>query len=128
MGATFLYDGTCGMCQAGVGWLKRRDSRLAYAAYQTTPPPMTLVGLSADDCQRAAYVVDERDGVGPRVYRGAAAVNYALRTLPGRRHIGWRLAGALYHLPVVRQLEDVAYAVIARNRHRLSRGGPACEI
>lgn len=89
---------------------------------------MTLVGLSAADCQRAAYVVDERGGDSPKVYRGAAAVNYALRTLPGHRHIGWRLAGALYYLPVMRQIEDVAYAVIARNRHRLSRGGPVCEI
>ena len=39
-----------------------------------------------------------------------AAVNYALRALPGFRHLGWRLLGYLYYMPGLRQLEDLGYA------------------
>ncbi|MSP77961.1 MAG: DUF393 domain-containing protein [Dehalococcoidia bacterium] len=133
---TLIYDGSCGVCAATVRWLERRGAArtLAFRTYQDAPPQMGLAGLTPHDCQCAAYVVDDRglgqdcldDGAVVRVYRGAGAVNFALRALPGARHIGWRLLGWLYYLPLLRRIEDLAYAWFARNRFRF--GGSTCGL
>jgi predicted DCC family thiol-disulfide oxidoreductase YuxK len=127
--AIFIYDADCGFCAATVRWLRDRgaEARIDFQAYQQKPSAMAAAGLTVEDCQRAAYAV-ELGGSPPRVYRGAAAVNFALRKLPGARHVGWRLIGRLYTLPTVRQAEDAGYAWVARNRRRLSRSGQVCAV
>src|SRR5207244_7991750 len=86
------------------------------------PGVLRAAGFTRDDADRAALAVD-RDG---RRYRGAAAVNRALRALDPP----WRQIAALYVLPGVRQVEDLGYRLIARSRSRLSplvHTVPACE-
>ena len=129
---TLIYDGDCSFCMDAVYWLELRgaDRTLAFRSYQSAPPQMALAGLTANDFQHAAYLVDDRhvdfdvsgQALRPVVFRGAAAVNYALRALPGFRCLGWRLLGYLYYVPGLRQVEDLGYAWVARNRHRFSRG------
>lgn len=80
---------------------------------------MTEVGLTKADCEKAAYLVKKNGAGDYRLKRGAAAVNYTLRSLSGKTRIGWRLLGYLYLLPVVRQIEDIVYSVIVRIRHRI---------
>ena len=118
----FIYDGDCGFCDASVRWLLRRGSRMDFRPCQQRPPEMGRAGLTVEDCQRAACVVESPAGAPLRVHRGAAAVNFALRRLTGR--LGWRLLGIAYLLPVIRQVEDAGYAWVARNRHHLP--GESC--
>ena len=62
----FYYDGGCGFCRSGVRALSRLDfsHRVAWVSYQSLARPPD--GLSWDDLDRAAYLVD---GAGVR-YEG----------------------------------------------------------
>jgi predicted DCC family thiol-disulfide oxidoreductase YuxK len=110
-----------------VRWLLRREaaSALLTEPFQASPPAMRLARLTEGDCAEAAYVVEDRPGGHPRIYRGAGAVAYTLRSLPGPRYVLWRLLGRSYFMPGLRQVEDAVYLLIARNRGRLSR---ACRL
>ena len=125
--AVFIYDGECGFCIDSVRWLEGRGAArdLRFEPFQSEPDEMARAGIAAEDCRRAAYVVDDRRGPSPRIHRGAGAVSYALRRLPGIRRLGWRLLGCVYLVPVIKQIEDAGYGWIARNRYRLRRSGDA---
>ncbi len=124
----FLYDADCGFCAASVRWLLRRGSRLDFRPCRQRPPEMDLAGLTAEDCRRAACLVESPEDAPLRVHRGAAAINLALRRLQGLRNVGWRLLSLLYLLPGLRRAEDAGYAWVARNRRRLGHSGGACSI
>lgn len=68
----------------------------------------------------AAWYVDETG----RAFRGAAAINTALGMLGGV----FALVSILYRLPGFRQIEDAAYAWVARNRHRMPGASDACKL
>ena len=127
--ATLIYDGDCAFCMASVRWLKRRSvgSGLEYLPYQAYPYPMTQAGLTAQDCIKAAYVIEQR-GSGVKAYRGAGAVNYALRRSRGHWSLGWRFLGGLYLLPGIRQIQNLGYRWVADNRFRLSTSGDSCSV
>ncbi len=75
-------------------------------------------GLSVAQCESAAWAVTP-DG---RRYPGAAAINLALAVAFGTRVPVW-----VYAIPGLKQLQDSAYAWIARNRSRLPGDRPYCE-
>jgi predicted DCC family thiol-disulfide oxidoreductase YuxK len=77
-------------------------------------------GLTEAQCQTAVQFVDEQG----KVFSGAGAANQTLKRLGG----AWRVASGLYALPGFHQLEDAAYAWVARNRYRLPGGTPECKI
>jgi predicted DCC family thiol-disulfide oxidoreductase YuxK len=58
------------------------------------------------------------------VYAGEDAVA-ALLLGAGK---GWWLLGAMLRLPGIHWLAGVAYRWVARNRHRLPGGTPACSL
>ena len=68
----------------------------------------------------AAWYIDEKRCS----FRGAAAINAALGALGGV----FVLAPLLYRLPGLKQLEDVVYAWVARNRHRMPGASDACQL
>jgi predicted DCC family thiol-disulfide oxidoreductase YuxK len=85
--------------------------------YQTEGLPES-VGLTVEQCQEAAWFVDEAG----RQYRGAAAINRALRTMSGV----YRVVSWLYGVPGLDTLEDRLYEWVARNRHRMPGSTAAC--
>lgn len=94
-----------------------RERRFAVFPWQTQGL-LDEVGLTEQQCREAAWFVDERG----RAFRGAAAMNEALRRLGGV----FRVASWLYRVPGLRQIEDIAYAWVARNRWRMPGGAAAC--
>ena len=76
-------------------------------------------GVSREECAAAAWAVTP--GPGRRRYRGAGAVNAAVAV-----GLGTRLPVRLYELPVIRALQDAAYAWVARNRGRFPGDVPFC--
>ncbi len=79
-------------------------------------------GLTLEQCEQAVQLV-EPDG---RIRSGAEAVAHTLRLNPALAPLSW-----LYHVPVLRQMLDRAYAVVARNRFRLRGadcGDGNCEL
>jgi predicted DCC family thiol-disulfide oxidoreductase YuxK len=86
-----------------------RDRRVTAVPYQKPGVPASA-GLTIKECEKAAWAIAP-DG---QRYRGAGAVNasYAVAT-------GVALPLLVYALPVVKQMQDLAYAFVAANRSKL---------
>lgn len=107
-----LWDGDCAFCGRCVEWSRARDTqgRLDFARYQEVDgPPMTPALKAA--CARAVHVVTS-DG---RTLRGGRAVLFVLEEL------GWRTTGRVLALPPFVWLVELAYWIVARNRHFFGR-------
>ena len=93
-----------------------RNRRVTAVPFQKTGVPAS-VGLTVKECEATAWAIAP-DG---SRYRGAEAVN-AL--------VGAALETAapllLYYLPVIRQVQDLIYSVVASNRSRLPGDRPYC--
>lgn len=58
------------------------------------------------------------------LYAGADACAQAMKAVP----MPWRIAGHVLALPGVIHAARVVYPIIAKYRHRLPGGTPACEL
>lgn len=93
-----------------------RGRRITIAPFQDAAAP-SAAGLSVPQCEAAAWAITPAG----RRYPGAHAINLALAVALGHPLPVW-----FYHGPGVRQLQDSAYAWVARNRHRLPGDTPYC--
>ena len=125
-----LYDRDCGLCAATARTLRRwdRQGRLEVIALQdvTTLASPEVARLSAGrPLTSALHVVDPATG---RVFSGGRGVLEIVRRLPGGSGPA-RVAAAI---PPARWAVAVAYAIVARNRHRIGRAlrleGPVCDV
>ena len=116
---TVIFDGTCDFCTWSARMVERLDRhhRIRLVPFQA-PGALASAGLSHPEAEAAAWAITP----GGKRYRGAAAVNLALAVA-----LGTRLPLVLYRLPGLRQLQDVAYAVVADHRHRLPGVRPYCQ-
>jgi predicted DCC family thiol-disulfide oxidoreductase YuxK len=121
--AYLLFDGDCGICTyfSEVARRMDRQKRFVVEAYQNYPETELLrFGLSYEQCAGEIEVITPHG----RIYAGAFGLNYFLfYSFP------WTLLVILiYAIPILLLLEVMAYAWVARNRHRLSRwfGLKAC--
>jgi predicted DCC family thiol-disulfide oxidoreductase YuxK len=94
-----VYDADCGVCQASVEWLRKRDRRGRIPA-----------GVSREETEHTVVVID-----GARKLTRAAAMARLLRELRG-----WALLGLALRLPGIAWIADRGYDRFARNRHRIS--------
>jgi len=109
---TVLYDGACPFCTASAEGLARRlgPARVRVRDFQQPGALDRYPSILRDAAMQRMHVVLP-DG---RVFAGAEAAARIARTV---RLLGW--LGALYYVPGLRQLSDVAYRLVARNRYRL---------
>ncbi len=118
-----LFDGDCGICSYAAESAARMDKqrRFVIKPYQTVAEAeLQRFGLSYTACDRKVQVITRRG----RVYGGAFAVNYFFW-----QRWPWRMPVLLiYAVPVLLVCELIGYALVARNRQRLSRwfGLKAC--
>ena len=120
---TLFYDADCGFCQGSVEWL------LARALPDTFDP----VAYQDDHAMRDFPMVDRTladkgiQALGPdgKLRRKAQATGYCLMFVPG-----WQWLGRLILFPLVFPFASVGYAIVARNRHHISRwmGRTSCRI
>jgi predicted DCC family thiol-disulfide oxidoreductase YuxK len=117
-----VYDGDCSFCSSCARWISARWSGPAQAvAWQhLDPDQLRSVGLTADDVRRAVWWIDPTLGAS----RGHLAIARALRAARG-----WpAVVGRILLVPPFRWLAAGAYPLIARWRHRLPGGTPACRM
>lgn len=112
-----LFDGECGLCQALVRFLLRRDrrrQRLWFAPLQgaTAQAFLRSRDLPTTDFDTAVYVPDWADRREAILVRNDAVVG-ALADLGG----AWRAVTWCRVLPV--SWRDAAYRLVARTRYRL---------
>jgi predicted DCC family thiol-disulfide oxidoreductase YuxK len=111
-----LFDGDCGFCTTTAGLAARIAPALTVVPWQRAD--LGALGVRAEDAQAAVQWV----AADKRIYAGAAATARFLIAAGG----GWRFIGRLLLVPGVRRLADLAYRLVAANRHRLPGGTPAC--
>ncbi len=100
-----------------------RDRRVTAVPYQK-PGVCAAAGLSAEQCEEAAWTVEPGETLGKprRRYRGAAAINASLAVA-----LGVRLPLSFYGLSGVGRLQEHLYDLVAANRHRLPGDVPYCK-
>ena len=125
--ALLLYDGSCGFCARSVQFVLRHESRrrtLQFAALESA------IGIevrarhpSIEGVDSVVWVESAETDRAERVFVRSAAV---LRVL---RYLGsvWSMLGGIAAV-VPRSLADWTYDFIARHRHQLTRGAPACLV
>jgi predicted DCC family thiol-disulfide oxidoreductase YuxK len=114
-----LFDGDCGFCTTSVEWLRQHLPVMPMATpYQWAD--LELLQVDVADARRRVWLVTPTHH-----YGGHAAVSALLRHQPDPR---WRFAGWLLVSPPFSPLAAAGYALIARFRHRLPGGTPACAV
>lgn len=122
MTATFLYDGDCSFCTSCARFAQRWVPTPAdIVPYQFADLP--ALGVTEAECEEAVQWVPDPPGSRPPL-AGPDAIAALLRT----SHWAWRLVGWLLAIAPVRALAWPAYRWVARNRHRLPGGTPACAL
>lgn len=118
-----IFDGDCGFCTTVANWAAARwrgDERAVPWQKLSPPDELAAVSLTTDDVRAAAWWVD---GAG-RSFRGSDAIAEALAA----GH-GWSaFAGRVLRIPPVSWLGAAVYPLVARWRHRLPGGTPACKL
>ena len=123
-GPVLLYDGQCGFCSGTIQWILRHDP---HGSLRFAPLEGTLGGAlrvrHPDATVDSLLWFEPATPTSPErlLVRSDAALRVA-RYLGGR----WRLAAMLAIIP--RPLRDAGYDLIARHRHRLTRGGERCVL
>ncbi len=111
-----VFDGDCAFCTSCARLLERIGPQAEIVAWQLAD--LGKLGITAAQAAEAVRWA-EADGT---VRTGHEAIAAALAT--ARRP--WRIASRAMLLPVVSPLAAAAYRLVARNRHRLPGGTPAC--
>ena len=119
---TLFYDADCGFCQGSVDWLlsRARPGTFDTVAYQNDRAlekfPMVDRNLADKGIQAL--------GADGKLRRKAEATGYCLTLIPG-----WDWLGKLILFPLIAPFAAAGYAIVARNRHHLSRwmGRTSCQ-
>lgn len=116
---TFVYDGDCAFCSSCARFAQRWvPTPAAVEPWQRLD--LDALGLTRAGCEEAVqWVEPDRPPLA-----GPDAIAALLRT----SHSGWRLVGRLLRLTPVRAIAWPGYRWVARNRHRMPGGTPACAI
>lgn len=114
-----VFDGDCAFCTT---WVRRLE-RVLPVVPESQPwqwIDYESLGLSRHDVTHFVWLL-----LGDRRFRGHAAFAALLRM---QRPVGWRFLGHLLVTPPFSWAAAVGYALIARFRHRLPGGTPACAL
>jgi predicted DCC family thiol-disulfide oxidoreductase YuxK len=104
-----VYDADCGICQASVAWIRKRDRRRVFQFLGNDAAELPA-GVSREETEHTVVVLD-----GARKLVRAEATARILRELPG-----WAPIGAILRAPGIRHIANWAYDRFAQNRHRVS--------
>lgn len=116
---TLIFDGDCGFCTSAANWVVAH-SKFAIVAVPHQRTDLAQFGL--DSSRAAAKVQLNVDGENFAGHRCFAKI---LLLQPNRF---LRALGVIALLPVISQIAAVIYWVVAKNRHRLPGGTPACKL
>lgn len=118
-GPLLVFDGDCGFCTSSARWIQRKlPEETRVEPWQALD--LDELGLTIADVVDAAWWFSPARS---RPARGHEAIGWALAAAGGV----WGAVGKLIvHRPVC-WLARPVYALVARNRHRMPGGAPACQ-
>jgi predicted DCC family thiol-disulfide oxidoreductase YuxK len=116
-----IYDGDCAFCTRSARWIAARwvqGTATITPSSTWSDADLAAAGLTRADVDAAVWWIDDAG----ETERGDRAVAAALRAAPG-----WpRVVGRAISARPMRWIAPTAYRLVARNRHRLPGGTPAC--
>jgi predicted DCC family thiol-disulfide oxidoreductase YuxK len=118
-----VFDGDCAFCTTTATWVAERLRRPNQPEARLVPWQFTdleALGTTSERTQREVLWVTP----GGEIFGGAAAFAQWLRFRGG----AYGVLGRVIDLPGVRVLATAVYRLIARNRHRMPGGSPACAL
>jgi len=119
-----IFDGDCAFCTRAAGWLERRVAAdVSVLPWQRTD--LAALGATPERAQTEVLWAEPGARRSVNIRGGASAVSAALQHSRARL---WRLAGHALARPPLSWLAPPVYRLIARNRHRLPGGTPACAV
>jgi predicted DCC family thiol-disulfide oxidoreductase YuxK len=114
-----IFDGDCGFCTTSVDWAARMLPAMPEASpYQWTD--LDVYGLTTQEAAERVWFVDSE-----RQYGGSLAIAAVLRHQP---NFGYRFLGWLASAPPWSWFAAVVYHYVAKYRHALPGGTPACQM
>jgi predicted DCC family thiol-disulfide oxidoreductase YuxK len=113
-----VFDGDCAFCTTSARWATRLLRLDRVEPWQRLD--LAALGLDEDRCEQALQWV----AVDGSIQSAEWAVIAALRHAGGL----WRVPAGILAAPGVRVLAGASYRWVARNRHRLPGGAPACRL
>lgn len=120
---TLVFDGDCAFCTSAVNWLRNALVHPPHMVpYQWTD--LDSVGLTIEEVSARVWFVTMAHGRGHQ-YGGHLALAAVLRSQPD---LASRFLGNLLRTFPFSPIAAVAYSLIARFRHWLPGGTPACRM
>lgn len=120
-----LYDGVCGLCNAFVNFLLRRDRKdlFLFAPLQSDLGREIVTRHGGDpEALSTVYLIENYDTEEERIRTRGKAALYAMDALGGP----WRLLAALRFLPA--WMLNLGYGLVARLRYRLFGRLETCPV
>jgi predicted DCC family thiol-disulfide oxidoreductase YuxK len=116
---TLVFDGDCGFCTTVAKHFEKRSRvPINIAAWQLTD--LERLGLTAEQASAQVYLAS--DGV---LFGGHEAFAEFMRLQGDPFH---RAVAGLMRAPGIRRVSAWGYRLVAKNRHHLPDGTPACEM
>ena len=106
---TIYYDGSCRMCNAIIRKIDDSSQKEKFNAKDITKDPLPP-NISKSAAEKEIHVVDA-DG---KIYKNAEAILKILDEYPK-----WKFIVKIGRLPIIKQLLQIGYRLIAANRHSL---------
>jgi len=113
-----VFDGDCAFCTTSARAWQRWMKLEHVEPWQFLD--LELLGLTAEQCTQAVQWVDVDGSV--------VAAEHAVIAACWRSGGFWGVVGRVLAVPGVRHLAGVVYRVVAKYRHRLPGGTPACRL
>ncbi|MGW4125821.1 thiol-disulfide oxidoreductase DCC family protein [Nocardia sp. NPDC004711] len=112
-----VFDGDCAFCTASVDRIRNRiRPDVEFVPWQRLDLP--ALGLTEQQVESAVQWIDGEGGRASGARAGALLLRRAAQP--------WRAVGTIMLIPPVSWLAAMVYRLIAKNRHRLPGGTPAC--
>ena len=116
---TLVFDGDCGFCTTVAKHFEKRSRvPIDIAAWQLTD--LSRLGLTAYQASAQVYLVFDS-----KLFGGHEAFAEFMRLQGDPFH---RVVASLMRAPGLCRLSAWAYRLVAKNRHRLPGGTPACQM
>jgi predicted DCC family thiol-disulfide oxidoreductase YuxK len=114
-----IFDGDCGFCTTTANFIVRQSSvPIEAVAWQLTD--VTEFGLTEAETAARVWFVTSGEAFGGHL----AFANI----LWSQRAFGWKALGWVLTVPPFCWLGSIGYALVARFRHQLPGGTPACAM
>jgi predicted DCC family thiol-disulfide oxidoreductase YuxK len=114
-----IFDGDCGFCTT-VSNFAVRDTRKPAVAEAWQLVDVSKYGLTKEETAKRVYLI-----TGERTYSASRAVAHLLAN---KKNFGFRALGFLLMVPPISWLALPGYYLVARFRHKLPGGTPACKL